>query len=343
MDLAGVRYSNAAPDCAAELLATSAGPASSGSGRRDRASRSSCRRSGSPASRPRCARSRGLDRYPGCVVGVGRPGVAQPVRRRSSVDEVFDRLTHAITGVGIQRDQRRERCRSSETHVASSGGRSRFVPETRRTPRTLATTLRQPHAKVPSVNEKAANQYTHGHHESVLRSHRWRTAENSAAYLLGSLRPGLRSPRRRLRTRQHHDRPREPREPGTTVGIDAAATIVDAADRGDGRASPASSSRSPTSTTCRSPTARSTSSTRIRCCNTWPIRSRRCGRCAGSAGPAVSSPRATATTRRSPGIRREPGSRAGSTCTARSRAATAASPTPVAGSCAGPTKPASPT
>jgi SAM-dependent methyltransferase len=28
------------------------------------------------------------------------------------------------------------------------------------------------------------NVYTHGHHESVLRSHRWRTAENSAAYLL---------------------------------------------------------------------------------------------------------------------------------------------------------------
>ncbi|WP_051426269.1 methyltransferase domain-containing protein [Jiangella gansuensis] len=25
--------------------------------------------------------------------------------------------------------------------------------------------------------------YTHGHHESVLRSHRWRTVENSAAYL----------------------------------------------------------------------------------------------------------------------------------------------------------------
>ena len=33
--------------------------------------------------------------------------------------------------------------------------------------------------------------YTHGHHDSVLRSHRWRTAENSAAYLLGHLRPGL--------------------------------------------------------------------------------------------------------------------------------------------------------
>jgi SAM-dependent methyltransferase len=33
--------------------------------------------------------------------------------------------------------------------------------------------------------------YTHGHHESVLRSHRWRTAENSAAHLLPHLRPGL--------------------------------------------------------------------------------------------------------------------------------------------------------
>jgi len=32
--------------------------------------------------------------------------------------------------------------------------------------------------------------YTHGHHESVLRSHTWRTAENSAAYLLPHLRTG---------------------------------------------------------------------------------------------------------------------------------------------------------
>ncbi len=32
--------------------------------------------------------------------------------------------------------------------------------------------------------------YTHGHHESVLRSHRWRTVENSAAYLLGALSSG---------------------------------------------------------------------------------------------------------------------------------------------------------
>jgi len=34
--------------------------------------------------------------------------------------------------------------------------------------------------------------YSHGHHDSVLRSHRWRTATNSAAYLLPWLKPGNR-------------------------------------------------------------------------------------------------------------------------------------------------------
>jgi len=34
--------------------------------------------------------------------------------------------------------------------------------------------------------------YTHGHHDSVLRSHRRRTVDNSAAYLVPYLRPGLR-------------------------------------------------------------------------------------------------------------------------------------------------------
>jgi len=36
------------------------------------------------------------------------------------------------------------------------------------------------------------DQYLHGHHDSVLRSHRWRTAENSAGYLLQRLPPGAR-------------------------------------------------------------------------------------------------------------------------------------------------------
>src|SRR5690348_13675636 len=41
---------------------------------------------------------------------------------------------------------------------------------------------------IPMSN--GANVYVHGHHESVLRSHRWRTAANSAAYLLPHLTPG---------------------------------------------------------------------------------------------------------------------------------------------------------
>lgn len=40
------------------------------------------------------------------------------------------------------------------------------------------------------MNEPPDN-YVHGHHESVLRSHTWRTVENSAAYLLDHLEPGL--------------------------------------------------------------------------------------------------------------------------------------------------------
>ena len=35
------------------------------------------------------------------------------------------------------------------------------------------------------------NVYTHGHHESVLRSHTWRTAENSAAYVLAHVVAGM--------------------------------------------------------------------------------------------------------------------------------------------------------
>jgi ubiquinone/menaquinone biosynthesis C-methylase UbiE len=42
-------------------------------------------------------------------------------------------------------------------------------------------------AREPEMNHV----YTHGHHESVLRSHSWRTAENSAGYLLPRLRPGM--------------------------------------------------------------------------------------------------------------------------------------------------------
>jgi ubiquinone/menaquinone biosynthesis C-methylase UbiE len=41
------------------------------------------------------------------------------------------------------------------------------------------------------VQDRRVDTYTHGHSEPVLQSHRWRTVENSAAYLLPALRPGL--------------------------------------------------------------------------------------------------------------------------------------------------------
>jgi ubiquinone/menaquinone biosynthesis C-methylase UbiE len=42
------------------------------------------------------------------------------------------------------------------------------------------------------MTEPAGPRYTHGHHDSVLQSHRWRTATNSCAYLLPHLRAGQR-------------------------------------------------------------------------------------------------------------------------------------------------------
>ncbi len=71
--------------------------------------------------------------------------------------------------------------------------------------------------------------YTHGHHESVLRSHRWRTAANSAGYLLDRLEPGMSlldvgcgpgtvtcDLARRV-------------APGTVVGVDAVGSVVEEA------------------------------------------------------------------------------------------------------------------
>jgi SAM-dependent methyltransferase len=68
--------------------------------------------------------------------------------------------------------------------------------------------------------------YTHGHPDAVLRSHRWRTVENSAAYLIGRLTPGARvldvgcgpgTITADIAARV---------APGPVVGIDAAADVV---------------------------------------------------------------------------------------------------------------------
>jgi ubiquinone/menaquinone biosynthesis C-methylase UbiE len=73
--------------------------------------------------------------------------------------------------------------------------------------------------------------YTHGHHESVLRSHKWRTVDNSAAYLAPRLTSGssvldlgcgpgtiTADIGRRV-------------APGRVLGIDASADVIEAARR----------------------------------------------------------------------------------------------------------------
>jgi SAM-dependent methyltransferase len=73
--------------------------------------------------------------------------------------------------------------------------------------------------------------YTHGHHESVLRSHKWRTVDNSAAYIAPRLTPGTRvldlgcgpgtitaDIGRRV-------------APGRVLGIDASAAVIEEARR----------------------------------------------------------------------------------------------------------------
>jgi ubiquinone/menaquinone biosynthesis C-methylase UbiE len=110
--------------------------------------------------------------------------------------------------------------------------------------------------------------YTHGHADPVLQSHRWRTVENSAAYLAPHLRPGL-------------DLLDVGCGPGT-ITVDLAARVapgrvvgldVSPAPLGEARALAASTGvpvtfEVGTSTRWRRPTPRSTSSTPTRCCST---------------------------------------------------------------------------
>src|SRR5688500_14680707 len=71
--------------------------------------------------------------------------------------------------------------------------------------------------------------YTHGHAESVLRSHRWRTVDNSAAHLVERLVPGVEvldvgcGPGTITIDIAHRV------APGRVVGLDAAADVVAAA------------------------------------------------------------------------------------------------------------------
>jgi len=82
---------------------------------------------------------------------------------------------------------------------------------------------------MPIVGAMAS--YTHGPHESVLRSHRWRTVDNSAAYLGPRIEPGMTlldvgcGPGTLTVDLARRT------APGRVVGIDVAGSIVDQARR----------------------------------------------------------------------------------------------------------------
>src|SRR5262249_15730825 len=71
--------------------------------------------------------------------------------------------------------------------------------------------------------------YTHGHHESVLRAHTWRTAVNSAGYLLDPLRARLDVLAVWCRPGTTATDLAARGSPGTVVGIDRSAEVVDQA------------------------------------------------------------------------------------------------------------------
>ncbi|HEY1831086.1 MAG TPA: methyltransferase domain-containing protein [Acidimicrobiales bacterium] len=71
--------------------------------------------------------------------------------------------------------------------------------------------------------------YTHGHHEAVLRSHTWRTAENSAAYVLAHLSQGLSLLDVGCGPGTITADLAELVAPGAVIGIDAAAEVIEQA------------------------------------------------------------------------------------------------------------------
>ena len=71
-----------------------------------------------------------------------------------------------------------------------------------------------------------ADRYTHGHHESVLRSHRWRTAANSAGFLVEHLSPGHRLLDVGCGPGTITSDLAQLVEPGAAIGVDRSADVV---------------------------------------------------------------------------------------------------------------------
>ena len=131
--------------------------------------------------------------------------------------------------------------------------------------------------------------YTHGHDDSVLRSHRWRTAENSAGLPAGP--PPARACRCSTWGAARAPSPADLARrvaPGRVIGIDAVRTRCWPRPGPSPRRRPWPTSRSrwAPSSTSGSPTTPSTWSTPTRCSSTSATRWPPWSRCAGCAGPA---------------------------------------------------------
>jgi len=73
---------------------------------------------------------------------------------------------------------------------------------------------------------QSAERYSHGHHESVLKSHTWRTIDNSAAYLSPYLQPGLSLLDVGCGPGTITAEFAERLAPGTVVGVDASSEVI---------------------------------------------------------------------------------------------------------------------
>jgi ubiquinone/menaquinone biosynthesis C-methylase UbiE len=73
------------------------------------------------------------------------------------------------------------------------------------------------------------DRYTHGHHESVLRSHQWRTAANSAGFLIPLLRSGQKLLDVGCGPGTITSELAELVAPGLSVGIDLSAEVIEVA------------------------------------------------------------------------------------------------------------------
>lgn len=76
-----------------------------------------------------------------------------------------------------------------------------------------------------------ADRYTHGHSEAVLRSHRWRTVENSAAHLVPHLEPGQRLLDVGCGPGNLTAELAGLVAPGEVIGVDVSADVIEAAER----------------------------------------------------------------------------------------------------------------